>query len=317
MFRVLLTDNIDTAALDVFSRYADIDAVRVGTLPTEELADILPDFDAIVVRSPTRLTSQIIEAGGKLKFIGRAGVGVDNIAVDAATARGITVMNVPSGNTVSTAEYTVGLILAVARRIAEADRSVRDGNWERKRLRGVELHGKTLGIIGLGRVGREVARRMLAFSMDVVAADPEVSLSEAADLGVRLEDMDTVLRRSDVITVHVALGPGTRGLISDREVEKMRDGVLVIDCARGGVVDETALKRGLDSGKIAGVGLDVYETEPPGDHPLFENRRSVFTPHLGGATGEAHRRVVTYISESIANALTQGEIRDAVNTNPG
>ena len=314
MYRVLLTDNIHRAALDVFSRYPDVEAVGVGTLPLAELVGVLPDFDAVIVRSPTRLTADVIAAGNRLKFIGRAGVGVDNIALDTATARGITVMNVPSGNTISTAEYTVGLMLAVARRIVEADRSVRKGEWERKALRGVELHGKTLGIIGLGRVGREVARRMLAFSMDVVAADPTVSMEEAANLGVRLVEMDAVLRRSHVITVHVALSTETRGLISDREIEKMRDGVLVIDCARGGVVDEAALERGLDTGKIAGIGLDVYEREPPGDHPLFGHERSVFTPHVGGATIEAQSRVVAYIAESVANALIKGEIRNSVNT---
>jgi D-3-phosphoglycerate dehydrogenase len=309
----LLTDNIATEALDVFIDYPDIEAVTVGTLDKKELAGILPEYSAVIVRSPTKLTKELIHAGTNLKFIGRAGVGVDNIDIDAATARGIPVMNAPRGNIVSTAEHTIALLVTLARRIPQADRSIRAQRWERKDLKGVELSGKTLGVIGLGRVGREVTQRMLAFSMKVMAVDPYVTEKVAADIGVELVDMDTMLRESDFITIHVPLGKKTRGIIGKAEIDRMRDGVFLINCARGGVIDEPAVCEGLDSGKVAGVAFDVYESEPPGDHPLFSHERSVFTPHLGAATRDAQIRVAVDAARNVADALSKGEIRDAVN----
>ncbi|UCG51138.1 MAG: hypothetical protein JSW58_13195 [Candidatus Latescibacterota bacterium] len=313
MYKVLLTDNIAEEAVAVFSRYTGIEATRVGTLEKNDLVRIICGYDAVIVRSPTRLTRDHIAAGTKLKFIGRAGVGVDNIDVTEATARGIIVMNAPRGNTVSTAEHTVAMILNVARRISQADRSIRRQEWDRKALRGVELYGKTLGVIGLGRVGREVARRMLGFSMNVIAADPAISKETAVGWGVELVGLEELLERSHVITAHVPLDAKTKGMISDREIGLMKDDVLLVNCARGGVFDEVAVKQGLDAGKIAGVALDVYETEPPGANPLFSHERSVFTPHLGAATAEAQVRVAVEIAEKVANALTKGEIRDRVN----
>ncbi len=313
MHKVLLTDNIASEALDVFSDYPDIEAVTVGTLDKEELARILPEYSAVIVRSPTKLTKELIDAGTNLKFIGRAGVGVDNIDIDAATARGIPVMNAPRGNIVSTAEHTIALLMTLARRIPQADRSVRAERWERKDLKGVELSGKTLGVIGLGRVGREVSQRMLAFAMKVIAVDPYVTAEIATDLGVELVDMDTLLRESDFITVHVPLGADTRSIISKPEINRMRDGVFLINCARGGVIDEAAVREALDSGKVAGVAIDVYESEPPGAHPLFSHERSVFTPHLGAATRDAQIRVAVDAARNVADALSKGEIRDAVN----
>lgn len=312
MYKVLLTDHPEPTALDVFSAYPEIDAVSVATLPAAELAALLPAFDAVIVRSPTKLTADLIAAGTRLRFIGRAGVGVDNIDLAEADRRGIVVLNVPDANTVSTAEHTVGMILAVARRIAEADASLRAGRWDRKRLDGVELYGKTLGIVGLGRVGREVARRMLAFSMKVIAADPYVAADAARGVGVELVELDFLLRRSDVITLHVALTPETARLISKREIEKMRNGVLLVNCSRGEVVDDAALEEGLASGRIGGAGLDVFAIEPPGPHPLFRHPRTVFTPHLGAATREARVRVGVHIAQSVANALVKGEIRNMV-----
>lgn len=316
MYRVLLTDNMCKEAVAVFAAYPDIEIVCEGTLDSTELVRRLPDFDAVIVRSPTKLTREVLAAGKKLKFIGRAGVGVDNIDVEAATALGIAVLYVPAGNTISTAEHTVGLILAAARRIPEADRSIRGRRWDRGVLDGLELHGKTLGIIGLGRVGREVARRMLGFSMRVIASDPNVSDEHGVRDGVTMVDLDTLLCESHVISIHVVLTHETTGLISDAQIAAMRCGVLLVNCSRGGVVDEDAVTRGLESGKLAAVALDVFTHEPPGDHPLFSHPRSVFTPHLGAATPEARVRVAVHIAESVAKALITGEIRDAFNGSP-
>ncbi len=311
MYRVLLTDHMSKEAVAVFAAYPEIDIVSEGTLSDAELAARLPDFDAVIIRSPTKLTRELIAAGKKLRFIGRAGVGVDNIDVEAANAMGITVLYVPAANAISTAEHTVGMILAVARRIPEADRSMRARRWERGALVGMELHGKTLGIIGLGRVGREVARRMLGFSMRVVASDPNVSGEQGVRDGVTMVDLDTLLRESHVISIHVALTRDTAGLISDAQVAAMRDGVLLVNCSRGEVVDQGAVERGLESGKLAAVALDVFGQEPPRDTTTFSHPRSVFTPHLGAATPEARIRVAVHIAESVAKALTTGEIRDA------
>ncbi|UCH82811.1 MAG: hypothetical protein JSW50_10055 [Candidatus Latescibacterota bacterium] len=312
MFRVLLTDHITREAVDVFDAYDSIEAVAVGTLTAEELVSLLGDFDAIIVRSPTKLTRAIIESCTRVKYIGRAGVGVDNIDLSAADEHGITVMNAPGGNTISTAEHTVGMILGVTRRIAEADRMVRQNRWDRKTLRGVELHGKTLGVVGLGRVGREVARRMHAFSTEVIAVDPVVTAETAEDYGARLVGLDELLQTSHVITAHVPLTAETKGMIGDSEIARMRDGVFLVNCARGGVYDEEAVVRGLESGKIAGVAIDVYVDEPPGAHPLFSHDRSVFTPHIGAATAEAQIGVGVEIAQKIAKALITGEVRDVV-----
>jgi D-3-phosphoglycerate dehydrogenase len=314
-YKVLVTDHMEEASLEVLSSYPAIEVVSEGTLGKKELLARIPDFDAVIVRSPTKITAEVISAAAKLMFIGRAGVGVDNIDLKAATARGIVVLHVPGENTVSTAEHTVGMILAVARRIAEGDRSVRQGRWARNELDGVELFGKLLGVVGFGRVGREVARRMLAFSMRVIASDPYVAPEVGLRSGVEIVSLESLLRASDIVTLHVALTPETRGLISEREIVLMKDGALLVNCARGGVADEDSVLRALDSGKIAGVAFDVFEHEPPGAHPLLGHPRSVFTPHLGAATREARVRVAVHIADSIAKALTTGEIRDAVSEN--
>lgn len=311
-YKVLLTDNISREAIDVFSSYDEIETKAVGTLDPRELEELIDGFDAVIVRSPTKLTREIIAAGTRLKFIGRAGVGTDNIDVEAAAERGIAVMNAPGGNTVSTAEHTVGMILALARRISEADRSVRAEKWERKALRGVELEGKTLGVIGFGRVGREVARRMLAFSMTVLACDPFVVESEASGAGVRLVELEELIGRSDIITVHVALTPDTKSLIGAKEIEAMKNGVFLVNCARGGIIDETAVREALDNGKVAGIAFDVFSSEPPGRSPLFDHPRSVFTPHLGAATPEAQVRVAVQIAEAIGNALLGKGLRNVI-----
>jgi D-3-phosphoglycerate dehydrogenase len=313
LIRVLLTDHIAADAVRVLESFGGIEAVSMGTPSPSELLRVIADFEAVVVRSPTRVTAEVIEHGRKLRFIGRAGVGVDNIDLDAATRRGIVVLNSPRSNTVSTAEHTLALMLAVAREIPRAHATVVAGGWERDTFRGVELHGKTLGVVGLGRVGREVAQRAMAFGMHVVAHDPFVAEADAHALGARSVAFDVLLRESDWVTIHAALSAATRGMIGAREIAAMKRGVVVVNCARGGIVDEVALADALDSGHVAAVALDVFEHEPPGKNRLLSHPRSVFAPHLGAATVDAQRRVATDVAESIGLALTRGEIRDAVN----
>lgn len=311
--RVLLTDSIAVEAVRIFDDYEGIEVDHTDTLAPEKLLEVVGNYHAIVVRSPTKVTAGVIARATKLEYIGRAGVGVDNIDVEAATKRGIVVMNSPGGNTISTAEHTVAVMLAIARHIPQAHASVTGGGWDRKTYRGVEMCGKTLGVVGLGRVGRAVAARMKAFEMRLIGADPYVSPEAAAAMGVELVDLPTLVAESDWITVHVPLGSETTGLIGTAELAAAKDGVVVVNCARGGVVDEDALADALERGKVAAVGLDVYASEPPGAHRLFKHPRSVFTPHLGAATAEAQLRVATDVSRAVADALTTGETRDAVN----
>ncbi len=312
MKRVLLTDRIAPDAVRVLESFGGIEAVAIGTPSPAELLDMIAEYDAIVVRSPTHVTAQVIERGAKLRFIGRAGVGVDNIDVAAATRRGIVVINSPRSNTISTAEHTIAVMLAVAREIPRAHATVTSGKWDRDSFKGVELNGKVLGIVGLGRVGREVAARARAFGMTVIATDPFVSAADAGD-AVRMVALAELLPQADWITVHAPLVKETRGLIGAREIAAMKKGAFIVNCARGGIVDENALADALESGHVAAAGLDVFEKEPPEESRLFSHSRSVFTPHLGAATIDAQRRVATDVAESIGLALARGEIRDAVN----
>jgi len=312
--RVLLTDNISAEAVRVLESFDGIEVTATGTPAPDGLVGMIPDFDAIIVRSPTKVTAAVIEAGTKLRFIGRAGVGVDNIDVAAATRRGITVINSPRSNIISTAEHTLAMMLALAREIPRAHASVTAGKWERDSFKGVELSGKTLGIVGLGRVGHEVAKRAVAFGMNVMACDPIITDADAWGVGAKLVPLKALLKESDWITVHVPLEAKTRGLIGAREIAAMKVGVFVVNCARGGVVDEEALADALEAGKVTGVAFDVFEKEPPSvQHRLFKHPRSVFAPHLGGSTADAQLRVATDVAESIGLALVRGEIRDAVN----
>ena len=311
--RVLLTDKIAPDAARVLEAFDDIEVTSIGTPSTAELLDLIPEFEAIIVRSPTKITAPVIERAGRLKFIGRAGVGVDNIDVEAATRRGIVVMNSPRSNTVSTAEHTLAMMLAMAREIPRAHATVTEGKWKRETFRGVELAGKTLGVIGLGRVGKEVATRAAAFGMTVIAFDPMVTATDAWAVGAKLVPIVEIITTSDWITVHVPLDTGTRALIGAAEIAAMKTGVFLVNCARGGIIDEDALADALDAGRVAGVALDVFEQEPPRESRLFRHPRSVFSPHLGGHTVDAQRRVATDVAESIGMALSGGEIRDAVN----
>ncbi|NIM19045.1 MAG: hypothetical protein GTO51_01520 [Candidatus Latescibacteria bacterium] len=317
MYKVLLTDNLAEEALNVFTRYPDIEAVRTATLAKDELLSMIPEFDAIIVRSPTRITKEILGHASNLKIIGRAGVGTDNIDVEEATKREIVVMNASSGNAVSTAEHTIGLMLSLARKIPQAHQSVTEGKWDRDAFRGTELQGKTLGIVGLGRIGREVAKRAKAFEMNVIAADPYIEKEMAEVLGVRLVDLETLLSISHFVTIHVPLSPETKGLISEKEISLMLEGAYLINCSRGGIIDEAAASEACRSGKLAGVACDVYLQEPPAGEPLLLLDGSVFTPHIGGATREAQIRVAVDISVKVAEALVNGVIRGAINSPSG
>ena len=280
----------------------------------DALLNALPGASALIVRSRTTVDAELMQAGESLRVIGRAGVGVDNIDIPSATRRGIAVLNAPAANTYSTAEMAFGLLLAAARRLTEADSSIRAGEWKRKELRGTQLSGKTIGVIGLGRIGAEVALRARAFGMRVVAHDPFVNLERAGDLGVELVDLETLLRMCDAITLHVPLTDENRGLIGRQEIAAMRPGVILVNAARGGLVDEAALAEGLASGQLGAAGLDVYETEPlPADSPLRGAPHLVFSPHLGASTFEAQRQVSRQIAVAVRDALLEDDYSGALN----
>lgn len=310
--RVLITDGIERVCGEVLKA----EGFAVDVVPSrsqEELEREIDGYDALIVRSATRVTGPVIAAAHSLKVIGRAGAGVDNIDVETATRRGIVVMNTPGGNTISTAEHTLSLLLSLARNVPQAWDSLRRGRWERKKFVGAELFGKTIGIIGLGKVGREVALRAQGFGMKVIAFDPVLSADVALKMNVELVSLDELYRRSDFISVHTPLSDETRGLIGEAALAKCKDGVRIINCARGGIVDEQALLQALESGKVAGAALDVFEQEPPGDHPLLQHPRVIATPHLGASTEEAQEKVARQIAMQIADFLKDRGIAGAVN----
>jgi D-3-phosphoglycerate dehydrogenase len=280
----------------------------------EELKRVIGEYDALAVRSETKVTADLLSAASSLKIIGRAGVGVDNIDVAAATEKGIVVVNSPEGNTIAAAELTVAMLLSLARNIPQADASMRQGRWERKQFLGTEVYGKTLGVLGLGKIGGEVARRARAFEMDVVAYDPFATEEKAADFGASLVSLEDLYRESDFISVHVPLNDQTRGMVSGEQFEIMKKGVCIINCARGGIVDESALAAAIRSGKVSGAAFDVFSTEPPADdNPLLSLPQVVITPHLGASTEEAQINVAIDIAEQIADVLAGRPARSAVN----
>ena len=309
--RVLVADPIARDGVEALAQVAGVD-VRTG-LPAAELRAIIGDYDALVVRSETRVTAELIAAGTRLQVIGRAGVGVDNIDLAAATERGIVVVNAPAGNTVSAAEHTVGLMLALARHIPRADASLKRGEWNRAAFVGVELRGKTLGIVGLGQVGTEVARRARGLEMRLVGQDPFVPEERARSLGVELVELPRLLREADFITVHTTLTPGTRGLIGEDEIAQMKPSVRLINTARGGVIDEEALAAAVASGRIAGAAVDVFTREPATGNVLTQQERIIVTPHLGASTAEAQERVALDVAEQIAVVLRGEHAPYAVN----
>jgi len=286
---------------------------RVGLSPAD-LPAAMSGCAGLVVRSETKVTAELMDRTPDLRVVGRAGVGVDNIDVPAATARGIVVMNAPDGNTITTAEHTMALLIALARRVPQANSSLRAGRWERKKFIGVELQGKTLGILGLGRIGRTVASRANAFGMKIVAFDPFIAPDQARDLGIEVVPFDEVLARADFLTVHTPLTVETRAMVDGEAFAKMKKGVRVINCARGGLIDEDALYEAIKSGKVAGAALDVFVQEPPpSDHPLLALEEVIATPHLGASTTEAQEGVAFTVAEQMRDYLLTGALQGAVN----
>jgi D-3-phosphoglycerate dehydrogenase / 2-oxoglutarate reductase len=308
--KILISDPLSQEGVALLSREHDVDVMT--DLVPEQLTRIIGDYDALIVRSGTKVTKDVIEASN-LKVIGRAGVGVDNIDVDAATAKGIIVINAPEGNMISAAEHTISMMMALSRNIPQASASVRKGEWQRSQFLGVEVFGKTLGVVGLGRIGAEVAKRMRALGMNVIAYDPFITVERAKELRVDLASLDEVLANSDFITVHTPLTKDTHHLIGAQEIAKMRDGVRILNVARGGIVDEEALYEGLKSGKIAGAALDVFEREPPSGSPILKLDNCIVTPHLGASTIEAQINVAVAIAEQTLSALKGEPVRNAVN----
>src|SRR5438477_8788667 len=313
--KVLIADSISQRGIDELSREGALDITIKSGLDETELIEIIPEFNALVVRSQTKVTADVFKAGGKLRVVGRAGVGVDNVEVEAATRRGIVVLNAPGGNTISTAEHAFSLLLCVARKIPQADAAVRAGKWDRKNLEGVELYNKTLGIIGMGRIGSDLSRRAIAFGMRVIACDPYLSATRARSLQVELvEELDDLLATSDFISLHTPLTPETRHILNAARLQKTKNGVRIVNCARGGLIDETALANALQNGHVAVAALDVFEIEPlPGDSPLRSAPNLILTPHPGASTAEAQESVGIEIAQSIRAALLEGTIRNAVN----
>ncbi len=299
--KILISDAVDRAAVELLKKEHDV----VEAEPSmDELKGMIGEYDAILLRSRTKLTADIIEAGKNLKVIGRAGIGVDNIDLRAATEHGIIVVNAPGSNSISVVELTIGHMISIARKLVEADKHVRSGQWNRKAFKGTELMGKTLGLIGFGRIGSEVARRARVFGMDVITYDPYVNREVAEEMGVKIvETKEEVLKNSDFISIHALLTDETRGMISCPEFEIMKNSAYIVNCARGGIVDEKALYTALKEGKIKGAALDVYENEPPADSLLLELDNIVFTPHVGASTREAQLRAGTVAAEQMLIAL--------------
>ena len=317
MYRVMIRDSMSPRAKEILEETGQIEVVVDNDKAANDpdvLSGILGEFDGLAVRSGTKVNAQVLEKAGRLKVIGRAGIGVDNIDVGAATTRGIVVMNAPGGNTVTTGEHAVSLMLALARNIPQATASIRDGKWEKKKLMGVEISGKTLGIVGMGNIGRVVASRALGLEMKVIASDPFVTKEAASSLGVELVGLDDLFARADFITLHVPRMEETRNLIRKDSIAKMKPGVRIINCARGEVVNLDDLYEALSSGHVAGAALDVYPQEPPDPSwPILKHPNAVFTPHLGASTGEAQVRVAEMIARQMAGYLIDSVITNAVN----
>lgn len=314
--RVLIADHLSPSADAVFAKRGLQIDIKTGLL-TDELRSTVSSYDAIVVRSATKVTADVMKEARNLKVIGRAGTGVDNIDIDAATERGVVVMNTPHGNSVSAAEHAIALILALARQIPAADRSTQEGKWEKNRFMGVEITGKTLGIIGCGKVGSIVADRAVGLRMTVIAFDPYLSNRRARTAGVEKVDLDVLLGCADFITLHTPLTEATQNLIDATALAKCRKGVRIINCARGGLIVEEDLRSALDSGYVAGAALDVFATEPAKANALFGRADVIATPHLGASTIEARENVARQIAKQICDFLVEGRVANAVNAVSG
>jgi D-3-phosphoglycerate dehydrogenase / 2-oxoglutarate reductase len=316
-YTILVADNVHSSALDVLASNPELDVLMPDAATREAVLAKIAGADGLLIRSATKVDREMLEAAPKLKAIGRAGVGVDNVDLPEATARGIVVMNTPDGNTIATAEYTFGILLAMLRQIPQAHQSMNEGRWDRKNFMGMELRGKTLGIIGLGRIGRAVARRALAFEMNVIAYDAYDApreIARAEGLGVDLIPLEDLLAKADVITLHPSLEDTTRGMINKDTLGKMRRGVYLVNAARGGLIVDADLAKALKSGQVAGAAIDVYDQEPPKpDNPLLSAPNILHTPHLAASTEDAQITVAVDAAKLLARGLIENEYRNVVN----
>ena len=312
MTKVLISDQMDPRAAAIFrERGIEVDEIT-GKTP-DELAAMIGDYNGLAIRSSTKVTPAILDAATNLKVVGRAGIGVDNVDIPAATARGVVVMNTPFGNSITTAEHAIALIFALARQLPEADASTQAGKWEKNRFMGVEVTGKILGLIGAGNIGSIVASRALGLKMKVVAYDPFLTPERAIELGVEKAELDELLKRADFISLHTPLTDQTRNILSAENIAKCKPGVRIVNCARGGLIDEAALKAALDSGQVGGAALDVFASEPAKDSPLFGTANFISTPHLGASTSEAQVNVAIQVAEQMSDFLLLGGVTNAIN----
>lgn len=312
MPKVLISDKLDPLAVEIFERNGVTVDFKPGLSPEEQL-EIIDQYDGLAIRSATKVTTEMIEKGKNLKVIGRAGIGVDNVDIPAATSQGVVVMNTPFGNSITTAEHAISMMMALARQIPQANESTHAGKWEKKRFMGTELYSKVCGVIGCGNIGSIAADRAVGLKMKVIAFDPFLTEERAAELGVEKVELDDLFARADFITIHVPKNEHTAGLLNKDAFAKMKDGVRIVNCARGGIIIEADLKDALDSGKVAGAALDVFEVEPATDNVLFGNDRVICTPHLGAATSEAQVNVAMQVAEQMSDYLMTGAVTNALN----
>ena len=310
-FKVLVSDPLAKEGVDILKGFCEVD--EKADLSEDELVKIIGEYDALIVRSGTQVTARIIDAADKMKYIGRAGVGVDNIDTDAATRKGIIVSNAPEGNTLAATEHTIAMMMALARNIPQATASLKRGEWKRSKFMGNEMNGKVLGVVGFGRIGREVAKRAQALQMTVIAYDPFIPAEVGAGMGVEMMSVAELFTKADVITVHTPLIPSTTHLVNRESIATMKTGVRLINCARGGIIDEAALYEALVSGKVAGAALDVFEVEPPTESPLLKLDSVIVTPHLGASTVEAQKNVAISVANQCIDVLNGGSAKSAVN----
>lgn len=312
MFKIMMTyDNKEGLDTLLNNKEFQID-IHAKPSP-EKFKELIGEYEGLMIRSEVKVTADIIEAGKKLKFIGRAGTGVDNVDIPAATQKGIVVANVPGGNTISAAEHTIGLMLSMARNIPQAHKSLKAKEWKRNDFVGTEMQGKTLGLVGLGRIGREVAHRMIAFGMKIVAFDPFVNVDWAKSIGIEMKSLDDVYKEADYISIHTPLNDQTRGMINAETLKKMKAGVRIVNCARGGIIDEKALADAIKSGHVKAAAIDVFPKEPPADWTIVECEGTIVTPHLAASTEEAQVKIAQELSEVVVEYFTKGVIRNAVN----
>lgn len=313
MYKVLITDPLDQQGIDLLEETGEIEVIYKPKVPLEEYIDDVGVIHGWIIRSGTKIGKELFVQADNLRVVGRAGVGVDNIDLESATLRGVVVMNTPTGNTNAAAEHTLTLMLAAARRVAPAYLSLRNGKWEREKFVGRELRDKTLGIIGLGRIGQEVSSRARSFDMECIGYDPFLSQDKFAALDIRPVELDELFKTADVITAHVPRNENTLNMISDKQIDGMKDGVILVNCARGGIYNEDAVVRGLESGKIGAIGFDVFVNEPLGDHPFLKYDNALVTPHLGASTVEAKENVAVDICSQVRDFLLKDKVKNAVN----